>query len=299
VILPAILSESIPRRPRLSWKLRSRDVDQRQIAWQVLVASSSESLDRDVGDVWDSGRCEGGDQLHVPFGGRTLHSSERVFWKVRVWDGADRASAWSEPATWTMGVLSAGDWHAHWITDAESLRWVRKKIGYRSTDATDDREEKWLALDLGEPRSITRVRPLSIAADGRGVTGDAAAFPHRGCGQPRISRSHRHCRLHCKGFCVFHNDAGEHRADLRRAFRRRDWTLCPRHHVAASTGWGSKLPCVESDRGHSGRAKCCSAGTRFCEGQCRIRSLERLRGRGRAGCARRQSPRQCHAAPPA
>src|SRR4051794_624245 len=66
--------------PRLSWKLRSDDRGQRQSAWQVLVASSAAELARDHGDVWDSGRHGGDEQLHVPYAGRPLHSSEQVYW---------------------------------------------------------------------------------------------------------------------------------------------------------------------------------------------------------------------------
>ncbi|HET6897346.1 MAG TPA: glycoside hydrolase family 78 protein, partial [Vicinamibacteria bacterium] len=39
----------------------------------------------------------------------------RYFWQVRVWDGAGRASAWSAPAWWEMGLLEPGDWKASWI----------------------------------------------------------------------------------------------------------------------------------------------------------------------------------------
>jgi hypothetical protein len=116
--------------PRLSWQLRG---DGRQglwqTAWQVLVASSEEGLKTDRGDVWDSGRVESDEQLHVPYGGRPLRSAERVFWKVRVWDGADRPSAWSAPGTWTMGVLEPLDWHGRWITDPGLLRWSRPQPG--------------------------------------------------------------------------------------------------------------------------------------------------------------------------
>lgn len=60
----------------------------------------------------------------VPYGGRTLASSSRVFWKVRAWDGRHRPGPWSEPATWTMGLLAPGDWRAAWISgpgETESL----------------------------------------------------------------------------------------------------------------------------------------------------------------------------------
>jgi alpha-L-rhamnosidase len=109
--------------PRLSWQLRGdgrRGLRQR--AWQVLVSSSVEDLSRGRGDVWDSGRVESDAQLHVPFGGRALRSNEQVFWKLKVWDGENHASAWSAPATWTMGILEPDGWQARWITDPDLLR---------------------------------------------------------------------------------------------------------------------------------------------------------------------------------
>jgi alpha-L-rhamnosidase len=114
--------------PRLSWIVESNDRGQRQTAYRILVASSPESLASDHGDLWDSGRVDSDDTLHIPYNGAELGSSQRAFWKVRSWDPNGRPSAWSEPAQWTMGVLRDGDWHgakwivAPWATEALLLR---------------------------------------------------------------------------------------------------------------------------------------------------------------------------------
>ncbi|WP_233256678.1 family 78 glycoside hydrolase catalytic domain [Opitutus sp. ER46] len=161
--------------PRLSWKLRSSERAQGQTAWQVLVASSLEQLRHDRGDVWDSGRREGDDQLHVPYAGRPLQSSQQVFWKVRSWNRAGRVSSWSTPASWTMGVLAAKEWHARWITDAALLRWVRAKIGYHSEETRDAAAPKWLRIDLRESRPIENVALYPI----RQTMEEANGFPVR------------------------------------------------------------------------------------------------------------------------
>jgi hypothetical protein len=101
--------------PRLSWQLADETRGARQTAWQVLVASTRELLAQDRGDLWDSGKVESDRTTLVPYGGRPLASSQRVFWKVRAWDAAGPAGAWSEPAEWTMGLLRADDWRAKWI----------------------------------------------------------------------------------------------------------------------------------------------------------------------------------------
>ncbi|WP_428940854.1 family 78 glycoside hydrolase catalytic domain [Fontivita pretiosa] len=102
-------------RPRLFWRIDSNQRGQRQTAWQVLVASSAEILAQDRGDLWDSGRVESDQTTHVRYAGARLDSSQQVFWKVRAWDRDGRASPWSEPATWTMGLLDPRQWKGIWI----------------------------------------------------------------------------------------------------------------------------------------------------------------------------------------
>ncbi|MGO8696335.1 MAG: family 78 glycoside hydrolase catalytic domain [Limisphaerales bacterium] len=101
--------------PRLLWRLESRHRGARQAAYQVLVATSREALNRDDGDLWDSGKTASDDTLNIVYAGKPLTSSRQVFWKVRVWDANGKVSAWSKPAAWTMGILQASDWQARWI----------------------------------------------------------------------------------------------------------------------------------------------------------------------------------------
>jgi alpha-L-rhamnosidase len=86
--------------PRLSWLSGAA----RQSAYQVVVDG-----------VWDSGKVESDQSIHVAYGGRALRSRQRFQWKVRVWDGDGQASQWSEPATFEMGLLNRADWRAKWI----------------------------------------------------------------------------------------------------------------------------------------------------------------------------------------
>src|SRR5262245_20075201 len=102
--------------PRLSWRVSSEQRGQRQTAWQVLVASSVDALKKDQGDLWDSRKVESNQTTFVRYDGAELASSRQVFWKVRVWDRDGEASAWSEPATWTMGLLDPAEWKGAWIS---------------------------------------------------------------------------------------------------------------------------------------------------------------------------------------
>ncbi len=102
------------RRPRLAWWVSDPRRGARQSACHVLVASSREALDRDEGDVWDSGRLESAEP-RLDYGGLELRSRQRCFWKVRTYDADAEPSPWSEPARWEMGLLDPGEWGAEWI----------------------------------------------------------------------------------------------------------------------------------------------------------------------------------------
>ncbi|MGQ9853312.1 MAG: family 78 glycoside hydrolase catalytic domain [Candidatus Oleimicrobiaceae bacterium] len=101
-------------RPRFSWIVEPVRRGQRQCAYQLIVGSSVEQVERGVGDVWDTGRVESDQSYHIVYGGPALSSTRRYFWRVRCWDERGRASGWSAPAYFEMG-LQLHDWHATWI----------------------------------------------------------------------------------------------------------------------------------------------------------------------------------------
>lgn len=101
--------------PRLSWQLQSSQRCESQTAYQILVASRVANLKPGQADMWDSGKVAS-DQSHlVQYAGKPLVSRQQCYWKVRVWDQAGRASAWSAPASWSLGLLHPTDWRGHWI----------------------------------------------------------------------------------------------------------------------------------------------------------------------------------------
>ena len=108
--------------PRLSWIMESDTRGARQSAYQVLAASSAEKLKAGTGDLWDSGKVASDQSVLVPYAGRPLASHAECFWKVRIWDEAGRASGWSQPAHWTVGILQPDEWRAKWIGHEEEDR---------------------------------------------------------------------------------------------------------------------------------------------------------------------------------
>ncbi|MGE5567551.1 MAG: family 78 glycoside hydrolase catalytic domain [Rhodospirillales bacterium] len=125
-------------KPRLSWQLTPGPRGRQQSAFHVLVASSLEDLQKNRGDLWDSGRTASGNTTFVEYAGQPLTSGMRAWWKVRVWDEKGRASAWSSPAYWSMGLLKESDWSARFIGMAHPngvkegpplpFPWLRKNV---------------------------------------------------------------------------------------------------------------------------------------------------------------------------
>ena len=103
------------KKPRHSWVVSSNERAQIQSAYQIIAASSLESLNKDQADLWDSGKISSSDTNQIDYDGETLKSRMEIFWKVRSWDKNDRVSKWSEVATWSMGLLNFSDWEGVWI----------------------------------------------------------------------------------------------------------------------------------------------------------------------------------------
>lgn len=118
--------------PRFSWVLQAEERGVTQRAYHVLVASSPELLAQERGDVWDSGKVASAESFGIVYAASALRTNTVYFWKVRVWDAQDRASAWSDVAQWSTGLLADADWTAKWISPANDTPspWLRK--GFRA-----------------------------------------------------------------------------------------------------------------------------------------------------------------------
>lgn len=118
--------------PHLSWQSDNLERNWRQAAYEVLVASSAESLRAGKADVWDSGKIESSESVGVVYRGPALGSRKTYYWKVQVWDAAGNASESTAAAWWEMGLLHPGDWKAKWIhwknleddADRQGIRWI-------------------------------------------------------------------------------------------------------------------------------------------------------------------------------
>lgn len=103
-------------KPHLSWRLRSSEVNEKQTAYHIVVASTEENLDKGYYDLWDSGKVISSVSVGIQYDGKELESCNAAYWKVRVWNKQNEESDWSGISSWEMGLLRNSDWQASWIT---------------------------------------------------------------------------------------------------------------------------------------------------------------------------------------
>ncbi len=111
------------RKPRFSWRIfapQERNVYQN--SYHILVASTKEQLENNVGDMWNSGRIDSDQSQWIEYSGKPLKSNTYYYWKVRVQTNKGKTD-WSKPAFWCMGLLSENDWKSQWIGMDKAYPW--------------------------------------------------------------------------------------------------------------------------------------------------------------------------------
>ena len=112
--------------PRLSWQSNNKEQNWHQSAYQIHVSNTAGM------SIWDSGKIKSAQSVGVAYAGPPLESRQHYTWTVQVWDANDHSSPVSPQAWWEMGLLSASDWQAKWITrvnpeeasDRAAMHWL-------------------------------------------------------------------------------------------------------------------------------------------------------------------------------
>jgi alpha-L-rhamnosidase len=100
------------QKPRLSWKIASATENMLQTAYEIKVTDQSAKGKL----IWTSGKVSSDKSVNVAYEGPALKSMQRVSWQVRIWDNNGKATAWSAPAYWEMGILEPETWKASWVS---------------------------------------------------------------------------------------------------------------------------------------------------------------------------------------
>ena len=102
--------------PKLSWQITSPQRGTMQTAYRIIVADNLSSLQKNLGNVWDTKKINSDQSIQVLYAGKRLQPVKTYYWKVMVWDKRNNVSAWSNQGNWQMGLLTADDWKgANWI----------------------------------------------------------------------------------------------------------------------------------------------------------------------------------------
>ncbi len=119
--------------PVLSYTLSSVEDARnlKQTAYEILVSGTAELLNGNKGDLWESGKVMSDQMGQIIYQGKPLKSSQKYWWKVRVWDQAGNVSPWSSPSSWTMGILNQAEWEAKWISAKGAEKYAIKYTSAR------------------------------------------------------------------------------------------------------------------------------------------------------------------------
>ena len=91
--------------PRLYWNAEG---GKKQTAYQIIAKSGGKI-------IWNTGKVASSRMTHILYEGQPMHSREKVYWSVKLWDENGEGGEIST-GSFEMGLLENTDWEAKWIT---------------------------------------------------------------------------------------------------------------------------------------------------------------------------------------
>ncbi len=99
--------------PQFSWQIQSTAPNIRQTGYQVLVADDIGHLNKNEGNIWNSGKIASAQSAGIVYKGAPLESRKKYYWKVLWWENGTAIE--SETAHFEMGLLKQSDWSGEWV----------------------------------------------------------------------------------------------------------------------------------------------------------------------------------------
>lgn len=135
----------IDSKPEFSWILPAQAKIQK--GYQVLVASSKDLIDKNIGDVWDSGNTRSKKSTDVELGGEPLKPNTTYFWRVRYFDADNRISEYSEAQQFSTGEFGE-KLTSHNAFQVEQIKPVGFKIESDGTYFVDFGKDAFATLNI-------------------------------------------------------------------------------------------------------------------------------------------------------
>jgi alpha-L-rhamnosidase len=104
--------------PRFSWNYETTESEVIQQNYRIIVATTAETAEKNIGDLWDSGVVSSSQMLYIPYAGKELKSRDKAYWKVITTvtaKGEKKAKLASEVKSFEISLLNQEDWQAKWI----------------------------------------------------------------------------------------------------------------------------------------------------------------------------------------
>ena len=89
-------------KPRLSWNCEDGI---KQTAYQIVASDESGRK------IWNTGKVNSNQMVHIQWTGPVLKSRDKVNWKVCLWDEKNVQGEWSEESSFEIGLLDKEDWN--------------------------------------------------------------------------------------------------------------------------------------------------------------------------------------------
>ncbi len=123
--------------PEFGWIMNSTLKDDFQSAYQIILSSGLDNLNKNIGDMWDTGKIRSAESINVEYNGKLLYSNTSYFWKVRTWNRRDEVSSYSTLQSFRTGKITQRHSTARYPLEkreVEPLRVIKKGKGHYFID---------------------------------------------------------------------------------------------------------------------------------------------------------------------